>query len=41
MARTGEGFTADLKTRTVNQGYFTKLENPSFEVLGKGNKILQ
>ena len=41
MARAGRDFTAELKTRTVNHGYFTKLENLSFEVLGKGNKVIQ
>lgn len=41
MVRVGGDFPDEFKTRTVNHGYFTKLENPSFEVLGNGNKILK
>lgn len=41
MVRVGGDFPDEFKTRTVNCGYFAKLENPSFEVLGNGNKILK
>lgn len=41
MAIAGGNFTADLMTKTSDRGYFTKLENLSFEVLGNGNEILK
>lgn len=39
IARAGGDLAAELKTRMVNHGYFTKLENMSFEVLRNVNKM--